>query len=172
MKKIISLLLFCTLACGCSVQYDLTIDEQSAKESVTAFVPYTESTKQNIDIYATQKIPSIANGQSDTFYATTATLDDNNYVLNYTYNHSLNSISNSYFIANCYRGTTVSQDENSIIIKGGNQMTCINGDDGLNSTEIAVNITTQLKVIENNADKINNSIFLQYIQTRYSAFLL
>ena len=71
----------------------------------------------------------------------------------------MNTIRQSYFISNCYPNFSIQSSDDKITLSSGTDFRCINGDDALQSDSVEINITTKLKVLDNNADVVNGNTY-------------
>ena len=159
-KKVFLILICAFLLTGCDVTYDLTIDgNENFKEKVTMSFLKSDTSYSDVSIYKDNKTP-ITNLTGETRYYNTSINDTGNfYDLVYDYNHDINSIKNSYFINNCYNGFTIYSNDNNIVLNSGKNFSCYFGDDGLKADKVIVNVTTELDVLENNADEVNGNTY-------------
>lgn len=164
-KKMILLIIFLFAITGCTTQYDLTIDESSFDESITVKAPKNEFTGNDIKVYSQQDIPITQETGQTRFYNNSMTEDNSNYYLKFNYLHDINTITKSYFITNCYQNANISETDEDIKISTSSEFMCINMDEGWHNDAVQINITTDLKVIENNADEINDNTYTWNINT-------
>lgn len=158
-KKIILLAIFLFTITGCTTQYDLIINESSFDESITITAPKSEFNRNEIQVYSEQKIPITQETTQTKFYSNSMTDDNLNYYLKLNYSHNIDTIKKSYFITKCYPNTSIIETPEQIEISTGSEFMCINIDDGWYNAAVQVNIITDLKVIENNADEIRDNIY-------------
>ncbi|MBQ9011295.1 MAG: hypothetical protein IJ093_01445 [Bacilli bacterium] len=156
MRKKLLFLLVCFCLCGCSAEYNLTINANEFEENVFVYIPY-EEIPIGVDFSNSNNKISVLNSKDD--YNYNVSENENGYVEQYSYKHVADAIKNSYFISNCYGNSSITQTENNIIIKTADRFNCIVGDDGFYVEQVKVNITTDLKVLSNNADEINGNTY-------------
>ena len=143
-KRLLFIICFVLLLTGCDVNYSVTINEdETFDEKITMSFLITPSDGNNLTIFYDSEI--IDKG--------------NNYDMVYTYNHDMDSIKTAYFIANCYPGMRITNDEEEIVINSGDGFACFIGDDGLKADSVKINITTKLKVLNNNADNVSGNTY-------------
>lgn len=160
MKNKIILLIVCLfLITGCDIKYDLVIDNDSFKENVTMSFLKSQTDYNDVSIYLSNKTPISNNVGETRFY--NAKIEESNayYNLIYNYNHDVDTIRQSYFITNCYPNFNIQNSDDKIALSSGTGFRCINGDDALQSDSVEINITTKLKVLDNNADIVNGNTY-------------
>lgn len=156
MKKIFLILLFFLLT-GCSASYNLSIDEEITNENVSIMIPKEVIDKETIQNQFSTNTP-VYNNKSD-YYKEAITEDNNNYYINYSYNHKTDQFKDSKFINLCYDDNEIEVDNSKISFSTGKKFKCINMDDGVHIDNIEINITTKLKVRKNNADKVKDNTY-------------
>ena len=158
-KKIILFVLCFFLVTGCDIKYDLTIDNDSYDELVSMSFLKSENTYNDISIYSKSKTPITNDSKSDDYYETKIEDNGNYYDLIYHYQHNVDTFRHSYFLSNCYPNFNIQSDDKRIILSSGNRFMCFQGDDGLKADSVQINITTKLKVLNNNADEVNANTY-------------
>lgn len=160
MKKKVLLFILCFfLVTGCDVKYDLTINNDSYDETITLSFLKSQNTYEDVSSYLEDKIPISYNSSERLYYNSKIEEDDNYYNLVYNYKHNTNTFMQSYFVSNCYPNFNIESNDEQIILSSGQQFACFVGDDGLSADSVEINITTKLKVLENNADEINGNTY-------------
>lgn len=166
MKKFKIIILGCCifLLSGCSVEYNLTINKSTMEEDITAiFDKATESDYAN----RMEKIRRSAyynfDTREDEYYTFNKSEDENNIFLNYSYIYTDNNLYKSEAVSRCYYKRIVNVTEENITINTDNQVACLYKDGEKEIDDITVNIRTNLKVLENNADEVNNGVYTWYI---------
>lgn len=159
MKKKFILFIMCFfLVTGCDVKYDLTIDNDTFDETVTMSFLKSQTTYDDVSIYLENKTP-ISYNTSDIYYDSSIEEDDNYYDLIYNYKHDFNGFIQSYFVTNCYPDFSIESNDKRITLYSGSQFMCFEGYDGLKADSVEINITTKLKVLNNNADEVNGNTY-------------
>lgn len=158
-KKIILFILCFFLVTGCDVQYDLTIDNDSFDETITMSFLKSQTTYDDVSIYLENRTPISHNPSEGVYYDAQIKENDNYYDLIYHYKHDFDSFQQGYFVTNCYPDFSVQSDDQQIILSSGQQFMCFNGDDGLQADSVKINISTKLKVLDNNADMVNGDTY-------------
>lgn len=152
------LLLFCLFLTGCSVTYNLTIDDNTFEENVVFAFSKSITSYSDISFYLNDKIP-IGLSDNKKFYNSEIKDVGDGYNLVYNFNHEENFIENSYFVNNCYPNVSIINNDDTISISSGKGFNCFIGDDGLKADSVKINIKTELNVLENNADEVNDDVY-------------
>ena len=169
MKKIIILISFLILLSGCTVNYNLTIDENNIKENIVVVDNITEGrTKEDIVSFYNNWYPvylyeGIIDDYSikldDATYYNKGNLieTDNGYNYSYTYNHKIDDYKNTT-IWNLYLlNNTLSNTSKNITIYSGKGMQLFNKSF---ITNLNVHITTSLPVSSHNADRVEGNTYI------------
>ncbi len=159
MKKRILLLIVLFMVTGCSTQYNLEINEENFNEEIITILSKSNTTKEMAQAYTQQAIPITQESNQTAVYNTNINEDTTNYYLKYSYQHTFETFPNSYFASTCYQNITLNENDEQIELSTSDEFLCIAMDDGLYNDSVQVNITTDLKVIENNADQINGNTY-------------
>ncbi len=166
-KSFLILILF--LFTGCDVIYDIQIKDKKIEESLTIesmnINNYNEElNKKRYSLYS-QSNSSNPYEQTDDSYATydIFKVGDNGlkYLYKYNSNYNDSNIANS-----CYQFFSVDTKENEVSILTGNKFYCFDVYEELDS--VTININSNYKVIQSNADKIVGKKHTWYI-TRENA---
>lgn len=169
MKKLIVLISFLILLSGCTVNYNITIDENNIKENIVVEDNITNGrTKEDIVSFYNNWYPvylyeGVIDDYSvkvdDAVYYNKGNIveTENGYNYSYSYNHKIDDYKNST-IWNLYLvNNTLSNTSKNISIYSGKGMQLFNKSfiDNLN-----VSITTSLKVGEHNADRVEGNTYI------------
>ncbi len=156
------------LITGCSVEYNLNIDSSFSEHTV--YIP--ESSEEMID--GTQyRLPALFSESRLTYdnsnlkeikYYNIKTLKDNKFSFNFVYDD--NQLNDSNIANSCYQFFSVDTKENEVSILTGNKFYCFDVYEELDS--VTININSNYKVIQSNADKIVGKKHTWYI-TRENA---
>lgn len=156
------------LITGCSVEYNLNIDSSFSEHTV--YIP--ESSEKMID--GTQyRLPALFSESRLTYdnsnlkeikYYNIKTLKDNKFSFNFVYDD--NQLNDSNIANSCYQFFSVDAKENEVSILTGNKFYCFDVYEELDS--VTININSNYKVIQSNADKIVGKKHTWYI-TRENA---
>ena len=135
---------------GCSVNYTLTINENEMTENVNVNLPMSESSEE---IFYNQ-----VDGFNDSYDIKTST-EGYNYIANFNRTLDYNDYTNSTFISMCYEDVNITNDDSGITIQTSDKFNCIIMDDGFKADKVSINIKTNQKVKDNNADKVNGDTY-------------
>ena len=150
MKKILLLFIYVFLITGCDETFD---------EKITMSFVKTTSDGNNLKIAEDNKTPISVSPNENKFYNSEIIDKGNTYDMVYSYKHDINSVKQAYFIANCYPKLNITNSDEEIMINTGNGFACFIGDDGLKADSVKINITTKLKVLNNNADNVSGNTY-------------
>lgn len=156
MKKLIILFII-LLTSGCTIKYNITIDKNYITEDINMVIDnailnettYNELTSKTNNVYL----------NTHEYYKVNHNKDDNNLNVNYRYNHKINNYQNSKVINWCYHDKEIKIENNHLIIATGKVFDCANGESKSSIENAQINITTKLKVIENNADEVKDNTY-------------
>lgn len=161
LKKGLLLLAVLFLISGCTVNYDLVIDNDSISEDVSIKIPMSEI---DLDKYENQiNYPMKVYGGEEYNYDKQTSEDVSNHFVNYKYKHDIDKYYKSLFIGMCYDDKKILVSDDKISISTSNVFKCIAMDDGYRAKKVDVNITTKLKVLENNADEIKGNTYIWHM---------
>lgn len=160
MKKNIILLCIIFLLTGCNVEYNVTISNDKIDENISVYTDTLNFTSEsdgnsnninNIDYYAYNL--------SDSKYKYNKTIKKSNnmYEINLTYSHNPNEFINSTAL-NYFKYHSFINDEKYYYIKLQDGLK--NGYKDKISKNVLLKITTNNKVVQNNADKIDGNTYI------------
>ena len=167
--KKLFLILITFLFTGCNVIYDVQIKDKKTEESLTidsinVSIYNEELNRKRYSLYS-QSNSSNPYEQTDDSYATYDIFKINDNSLKYLYKYNSN-YSDSNIANSCYEYFSVDTDENKVSILTGNSFKCFELINELDS--VTININSNYKVIQSNADKIVGKKHTWYI-TRENA---
>ena len=167
MKKIIPLLLIILIySTGCSVTYDLDIDNDSFFEKITLQTPSSSDDFEFLKDYEWPKpIDYQITGYSEvpekeesvTYYDYFNESTDSLAKIRYQYLMNIKELSKSAIIHNCYQEVYINKYQGNITLKTGNNFECFSKYPPLD--KVTVNIKTNKNVVENNADSISGNTY-------------
>lgn len=159
MKKILLLSILCLLMTGCTINYNLEINEDSFKETITGNVLNEEmqleenQTDVNIFDYLINYEQSALNNIENSLYNKTINKNTNSIDYNYSFTYNEKNINNSKVLNECFENFKFDNIDNKYYF-------IANGDFYCNyAEEVKINIITDYKVIVNNANKIKGNIY-------------
>ena len=164
MKKIILLFLL-FLVCGCSVDYDLEISNNSFKENINikilkSQIPDSSSVNgveidDQITPFINEQTPAFF-GIQDRFYHKKVNEQDDYYDINLNYKYTFEEFKHAYSINSCFENIEISgEDIYYIKLKG--MFYCLYSD------SVDIKIKTNNDVINHNADKVDGNTYIWYI---------
>lgn len=159
MKKIFLCILLCLCLTGCSINYNLEIDNNSFKETITGDV-----LNEEIEINDNQTDISMAyqlikfdqpatNISDDLLYNKVLTERENSTYYNYSFTYNEQTIKNSKILLECFEDFKFEIDDDYYYLMSIGDFYCNYAD------EILVNITTDNKVTLNNANIVNGNTY-------------
>jgi hypothetical protein len=156
-KKNILLAVLIILLTGCSVNYNLVFKDDLIEETIT-ITPENTQEKQNAQQFENRDYYAIIDANNQKKYKKTIE-SDGNYIFNYKYDFS--NFKNSRFTS-CYDAYTLTNDSGIITLSTSKKFKCTTYD--YNEVEnITINISTEYKVVENNADEIDGNVYKWHI---------
>ena len=163
MKKFKIIILICCifLLSGCSVEYNLTINDTTMAESIDTIFEKTDENVELTDRLAKIRRTAFYNfdTREEEYYDFTKRDTDQNIILNYSYNYTDNNLYKSEAVSRCYYKRIVNVTDDYIVIQTDNQVACLYKDGEKQIDDITVNIRTNLIVEENNADNVENNVY-------------
>lgn len=165
--KILILFLVLLLSTGCSVDYNLTIDELNAIEDFSLYVDNNSSNTAMINDMYQRQTESFFNQDTDDseYYEVKKglTKDKKSLFLNFRYNYPLKKLQNSNAISECFYNKSVTKDQEYITLNTSKGFDCIYKDTDLQIEDLTINIKTNLKVVETNSDKVKKNTYTWHI---------
>lgn len=159
MKKKVLIFISIILFTGCTANYNLEIDNDSFMETITFPMLKSETSYDEVNEQKEIEVFATTDSEEKKVYDSNITEDTNYYYLNYTYKHDITSLKKNYFINRCYDNFEVDETDDEIVLSTDDQFNCIYMDDGAGLDSAQINITTKLKVLENNADKVSGNTY-------------
>ena len=166
MKKIKSLVLLpiILLITGCNVEYNLTITKDSMTESSNFLYTDTAENRERLDYHwgIDQSVYYDFDSKTTKYYEKSKIEKDNIIGLNLKYEFGGDNLQKSLLLNRCYYKKSITKtDEYIIITTDGNTM-CFYQDLTKNIDTLTVNIKTDLKVLEHNADNVKKGTYTWY----------
>lgn len=158
MKKIIFLLLICLLLTGCTVNYNLDINDNNFKETLAGNVLNTElNNNDNTDI---NMFSYLITGDQPAFYKNdniffnkTTNNTTNGIDFDYSYTFNEYNFNNSRIINECFDNHIYEYKDNTYYLVVSGKFNCNY------SEKTNINITTDYNVTANNAQTIKNNTY-------------
>lgn len=163
MKKILFLTILCLFLTGCTVNYNLEINDDTFKETITGDVLNIELDNgeeatdiNNYDHFLTAEQPVFKKDNS-TFYNKSLNNTTNGIEFEYSYSFNENNFINSRILNGCFDNYNFKVEDNKYYIQLSGQFKC-------NYTDTKINLTTDYKVIAHNADKKKKNTYTWTIE--------
>lgn len=158
MKKILFILITCLLLTGCTVNYNLEINDNNFKETITGSVLNKEldtnnsTSINNYSFLLSEEQPSFYKNENIFYNKTTNNAQDRiDFDYNYIFNE--NNFNNSRIINECFDNHVYEYKDNKYYLVVSGKFNC-------NYSETTnINITTDYNVTSNNAQKIKNNTY-------------
>ena len=158
MKKILFILITCLLLTGCTVNYNLEINDNNFKETITGSVLNKEldtnnsTSINNYSFLLSEEQPSFYKNENIFYNKTTNNTQEGiDFDFNYTFNE--NNFNNSRIINECFDNHIYEYKDNKYYLVVSGKFNC-------NYSETTnINITTDYNVTSNNAQKIKNNTY-------------
>lgn len=155
MKKKIFLILLPLLLTGCTINYDLVINENNISETITGSVEKSEYEIKDTDtslndfyVLINEDVNPVIT--ENDLYKKNIINTDNGIDYKYTYTYKKN-YDKSRIINTCFENHIVDETEDYYNIKLSGQFYCLYSD------KIDINVTSNYVVLENNADKVDGN---------------
>lgn len=155
MKKKIFLILLPLLLTGCTINYDLVINENNISETITGSVEKSEYEIKDTDtslndfyVLINEDVNPVIT--ENDLYKKKIINTDNGIDYKYTYNYK-NNYDKSRIINTCFENHIIDETEDYYNIKLSGQFYCLYSD------KIYINVTSNYVVLENNADKVDGN---------------
>lgn len=155
------------LLTGCDAEYNLEISGGSIKESVNFTIPNTEENSKIVDEYYKSKYMSYYSMDVNKSYNYNKEKIENKKQvgMNLNYAYSIKNYEKSSLLDYCYYKKSVTKAGDYIVIETDGKTRCFYKDGTKNLDTLTINIKTDLKVIENNADKVKDGTYTWSVNT-------
>lgn len=165
--KYLFLLLLMFFLSGCTVQYDLTIDEQGNFLEKTIF--QAENLDESVAIQDNSWPIKVDYNDPDVgenpekiegvdYYDDTVLIHDGYYRRQLTYQHTINTLKNSNVIQSCFEHFYVNENASSITLSTSSEFLCMNEFSNLNLVQVRIHLPH--KVLSSNADVMDGNQYL------------
>lgn len=176
MKKIkfISIFFITLLLCGCSAEYNLTINEDSMSEVITFYLDKTsENQKRFDDISKRKEISNYGEKEILNYYNVNTKENDENYQIDYKYKYTaiknennmmenINDLTQYSYLSQCYSDSSITESNGIMSIKAEGNFGCLY--EGIE--DVTVKINTDLKILDNNADQVSGNTYIWNINKK------
>ena len=153
------LLVFCLT--GCDVNYNLTITNDDMIESVDFWYPNTKENEKILDQYLSVDHQAYfdMDNSINYNYLQKKISNDNKIGMNMEYRYNDDNLQKSSLLNRCYYKKSVINTDDEVIINAEGPISCMYMDDIKQFDSLRININTKLKVIKNNADKVDGNTY-------------
>lgn len=166
-KKILLSLIFLFLLTGCTAEYKLEINKSSVEETLSINIDGSKLGTEGIKLIENNKQLVFDNGQED-YYEQVFEQSNDEFRADYNYEHKNNTFDTTSFISMCYPENSIINTEDTLTISTDGIFACYNmyGNEKVENTRVV--ISTNLEVIDNNADEIDGNNYIWTIdETNY-----
>ena len=163
MKKKYLLILLMTLffLTGCESTYNLNINRDTMTESINFLIDNNKENKSILNQYLSSTYMAFYDMDTrKTYNYEKKEIEKKNKIgMNLLQNYAEDNLQHSSLLNQCYYIKSVIKTENSIIITTDGNNRCFYKDGQKQLDKLTINITTDLKVTENNADKVKKNTY-------------
>lgn len=171
MKKKIFLLFVLIFMTGCNAVYNIEITDDKVLESSDFYAtkkifydPSSDGVSENDEIsdyYYKQDYPAFKNGIYKKKLYNKKMIDNNDlYGMNLNYSFGLNNYNDSSLLNYCFDSSVFKVKDNYIILDAKDVSKCFTQDIYEHLDFLTVKVKTDLNVTENNADEVDNNIYI------------
>jgi len=150
------------LLTGCTVNYNLYVEKNSITESIDAYLPATDENLEYANYLKKNRQSAYfeMNNNKTYYYDTTQEEEDGRLKLHYEYQYlDPVKLQNSNAISRCYYNKSAVQVGDFLTFSTSDSVTCMYKDGEKEVDQININITTDLEVVEHNADHKNGNTY-------------
>lgn len=159
MKKLIILLSISLLLCGCEVNYNLDFTDDTLTEDITVSLDKSRYSIENFEELKNYNFFAINDILNPLEYEKEFKEESHNYIGNYKYKYFIFNYNSSNILSTCYDVHSFINDENQYILTTSNVFKCMPFE-YMDVDKITITLTTNHKVIDNNADKISGDKYI------------
>lgn len=160
-KKILFISLILWFVTGCDATYNVEIYNDSYKEDATIVENDSQNWDDNSSGFTPRELIYNEYKLDNYFYTKTLIDDDTSLGLNYKGNFDFESFSTNSIGFRCYEYVRVLNENDSIIIITSNKNLCYERYKWLD--KLTVNVKTNHKVLNHNADAVNNETYTWHL---------
>ena len=161
--KILFLVFALWLLSGCSIQYNLNFEDSSFKENIKVTLAGADYRNDKITNLKDFNLLAISKGLEQKEYEKEFSDSDNQFLASYTYEYRIEDFNKNNILNQCYDSFSLLEENNYYLLSTGKQFDCLSIEyQTVHNYEI--NITTNHKVLEHNADKVNNGKYTWIIK--------
>lgn len=160
MKKIIIIFIFLFLLTGCSCNVNVKIENNFITKNISINIPYEERNDKTTYDYIKDSVYEIKN-DTEILYSYNVTSSKDSNPLTASISNNIYDINFDNTIYYCYDNQTISYENNIFRVSTSDKFTCF--DDYPILDNVYINLTTEYKVIDNNADNVSNGVYTWHI---------
>lgn len=159
MKKILLSSILCFILSGCTVNYNLKIEDNKFSETIKGNVLNEEikineeNKEQNYTNYFITKDQPVLTNNNNLLYKKTLSKNNNSIDYIYSYTHNEDSFKNSRILNECFEKFNFNNENNTYRITASGKFYCDYTD------TININITTNYNVLIHNAKEVKNNTY-------------
>lgn len=159
--KLILLIVIAFAVTGCEAHYNLTITKTGMKESVDFLYNNTPENKSILKDYLDNDYMAYynMNNRKSYHYDKKEINKDDTIGMNLTYTYLIDDLKKSSLLDSCYYKKSVIRTKDEIVLSTDGKAMCFYKDQDKLLDKLIINITTDLNVVENNADKVNGNTY-------------
>lgn len=163
--KLISLLAIIFIVTGCEANYNLTIEKDKMIETVDFFADNTKANSNIIKTYLDGDLMAYydLDSKMPRNYEKKGIDSKNKVGLNLSYEYSDDNLQKSALLNMCYYNKNIIKTDDTLIITTDGKAMCFYKDGQKTLDKLTINIKSNFKVLENNADKIEDDVYTWYI---------
>lgn len=171
MKKIILVVASILLLTGCSVEYNLTIEEENITENIS-IIPENDEENSMLNIYnkpeevfLNSPVYSESNEKLEgvEYYSITKVLNANIYQMNLDYKYKFQDFINANIVNNSVSIFKFEKNGDIYILNTGANLKIFENYKSLNNVKISIKLSDKYQVILNNAITSENNEFIWYV---------
>ena len=156
MKRIFIILLLTLFISGCTAEYNIKIKENTIDENTSLTIEKNLLNETFYDVLINDN--SVYLDEKDR-YSIEEQEKGNNTIFSYKYTHDIDKFKESRIINWCYHDKSIINTSDELIISTKGSFDCANRESNSYIESAKINIETDLKVLENNADEIHGNVY-------------
>lgn len=161
MKKVFLIILTLFVLTGCSATYNLEIDDSRVLESCDFLLEKNDENERTVDdYYNTNYLAFFDMNLLKDYNYNKERIDDGKHVgMNLSFAYGNRDYQNSSLLDRCYYKKSFIKTNDYIILNTEGGASCFYKDESKLLDDLTVNIKTDLKVLENNADSVKDNVY-------------
>lgn len=154
--KVVFLVFFLAMLSGCSVQYNLEFKDYKLTEQIHIVLEGLDYRTDKIDYLKNFKFLAISKGRDQVEYQKNFNDQNGKFVASYNYEYKIEDFYKNNVLNHCYDSFSLVEDNDYYLLSTGKTFNCLSVE-YQPVDEYVINITTNHKVLEHNADKVSNN---------------